>query len=71
MQVLWFFTVKMRLDLTLHITFSAFYSSHNILYILAYKSKNLGQILALKARGSTYMRDKPGNNFCNSSVMSM
>ena len=25
-------------------------------YILAYKSKNFGQIFALKVRGSTYMR---------------
>jgi len=32
-------------------------------YILSYMSKNFGQILALKARGSTYMRGKLGYNF--------
>ena len=37
----------------------------NIPYILAYKSKNLGQILALKARGSTYTW---GNNFAAAAV---
>jgi len=35
-----------------------------ILYILLYKSKTEDTILALKARGSTYMRGKLSNNFC-------
>jgi len=33
-------------------------------YILAYKSKNFGPILALKATGLTRMRGKLGNNIC-------